>query len=1039
MKLKLYTDEKTNCFLPLFLSIQKLLKHQYNYFKTSCHMRNRIINSVIFVLLSFATSYAQKVWIKGVVVEKNSGDSLAGVSVTVKDGSGSTITDASGIFNLNANKGSILIFSYTGMDPLTYVVKDSQFIAIMMVQKVTDLSDVVVIGYGSQKKKDITSAISTVSVKDVSTRPITNTSEILQGKAAGVQVVQPSGEPGTDFSVRIRGISSPNGSDPLYVIDGVIATNTKSIDPNSIESISVLKDASAAGIYGAAGAINGVVLISTKKGVKGKPKTDINFYTGIQQITKKIDLLSAAQSAQMLKEAYVNVGNTFNISDSAVNSVSNNWQDLIYRNAMQTGVSAGFSGGSQSNQYYLGVGYIGQEGIMENTDRKRYFIRFNLQQSMTSWLSVGTHLAYSRSNGNIVNGLNNSMQHGGAVLAALNINPFIPIYSPGTSFYGTGLDGSYTAVKDVYAASNKTVFNSLLGDVNAEIRLPFNLVYRTQFGVSIDNSTNDYFVSPTATVVDKANGGLASNTAQEVFRHTWENTLTYDKSFNRHTINTVVGTSAVSEQYRYNYAEGKGFATGYVPTLNAASSNYTISGNKAEYTTASYFARVGYNYNEKYLLSASVRRDGASRFGSNNLYGYFPAISLGWRVSEETFMQDVKFIQDLKLRVGYGATGNLPPVNYPSVNTLAPASALLGGRVVSGYVPTNPIGNPDLQWESGKGFNAGVDVSILNNRLTISTDYYNKKTTNLIFQKNLPATTGSATGTPITFVNLPGVVSNTGVDISINGTVISGKKISWNSNINLSFNKNQISGLDSGSVYYTGGIAFGGNGNPFYPTIIKNGLPLGTFWGYVAQGVNPQTGNIDYKRLNGGGVADGKHINSDSDRTALGTGLPKFTFGFANDVSYKNFSLDILIDGVAGNKIFNATRIETEGMSTLGNATAVTLNRWKKPGDITEIPMAAYGDPNSNTLISSRFIEDGSFVRIKSATLSYMLKMKSLQKIGVDNIRIYLTGSNLLTLTNYSGYYPEINAFGTSSQALGIDYGTYPQTKIYTFGVNIQL
>nr|WP_162946192.1 TonB-dependent receptor [Chitinophaga barathri] len=993
---------------------------------------------MIIASLCGASAQGQAIKVKG-IVRSSSGDTLPGVSISVKDNSASAVTDVSGTFSINVPRGGTLNFTYVGMEPFSQIVRNDDYLVVVLHPKVASLENVVVIGYGSLRKKDITSAISTVSVKDVSSRPITNTAEILQGKAAGVQVTQPSGEPGGDFSVRVRGISSPNGSEPLYVIDGVIAPNTKSIDPNSIESISVLKDASAAGIYGAAGAINGVVLITTKKGAVGKPRTELNFYTGVQQITKKIPVLDGPQSAQMLKEAYANVGSSFNISDSAVNSVNNNWQDLIYRDALQTGLSAGFSGGSEKSQYYLGVGYVDQQGIIRNSDRKRYFAKLNLKQTMNKWLEVGTHLSYNRSNGNIIAGLNNSQQHGGAVMAALNINPFIPIYTPGTTFYGTGLDGSFTAVKDIYAASNKTVFNNLLGDLHAEIKLPFDLTFRTQFGASLENSTNDYFVSPTATVGDMSNGGFGSNTAQEVFRYTWENTLTYTKSFNKQTINAVIGTTALSEKYRYNYAEGKGFATGYIPTLNAASSNYLLNGNKAEYATASYFARVAYTYDDKYLLTASLRRDGASRFGSNNMYGYFPAVSVGWRVSNEPFFQSLTFIQDLKIRAGYGATGNLPPVNYPSVNTLAPGSALLGGRVVSGYVPTNPIGNPDLKWESGKGINAGLDVSILNSRLTISADYYRKQTTNLIFQKNLPSTTPSATGTPFTFVNLPGVVLNSGVDLSINGAVANGKDFNWNSTLNVSYNKNRISGLDSGTVYYTGGIAFGGNGNPFYPAIIKNGLPLGTFWGYVAEGVNPQTGNINYRRLGKGGYADGRHVSSDTDRTSLGTGLPTFTIGFSNDFSYKNFSLNILVDGVTGNKIFNATRIETEGMSTVGNATADALRRWKKPGDVTDIPMAAYGDPNGNTLISSRFIEDGSFARIRSATLSYSLKLKSLQNIGFENVRLYVTATNLLTITNYSGYYPEINAFGTSSQAVGIDYGTYPQSKSYTFGINIQL
>jgi TonB-linked SusC/RagA family outer membrane protein len=874
-------------------------------------------------------------------------------------------------------------------------------------------------------------------VKDVNERPIINTSEVLEGKAPGVQVVQPSGAPGADFSVRVRGIASPNGSEPLYVIDGVIAADTKSLDPHNIESISVLKDASAAGIYGAAGASNGVVLITTKKGVKGKSRSEINFYTGVQQITKKLSMLNSQQSAALIKEEYLNAGSSIDIPDSLVNNVNNNWQDLVYRNANQTGINAGFSGGSDKGTFYFGVGYTNQDGIIYQSNNTRYSLKLNLEQNMNKWLTVGTHIAYIRGNQMDVN-YNASAQHGGVVLAALFTPPFIPIKTPGTDFYGTGLEGSYTPIKDIYAGNNKTIFNNLLGDIHAEIKLPYQLVFLSQLGISNENSNYDFFESPAATVADSSSGGAGNSAFSETFRYTWENTLSYSKTLDRHTFHAVIGTSAVNEKYTNNSESGNGYANGSIPTLNAATRspniNYLSATQKTEWANISYFGRINYDYDNRYLFTASIRADGSSRFGTNNKWGYFPAFSAAWEISNEEFMKNSTFFQDLKIRAGWGATGNLPPVYYPSVDVLTTSSALLGTGIEPAYVPGNPKGNPDLKWESAKGINIGIDATILNSRVTITADYYNKKTTDMIFQQSLPATTGYG----YTFINIPGVDLNEGFEFGITGKAVVSKDFNWTIGLNMGFNKNEISGLDSGSVYYTGGISFGGSGNNTELAIIKNGLPLGTFWGYIANGVDPQTGQMNYLKMSTGKYVDGLNVNPDSDRTSLGSGMPTLVYGFTNEFTYKNFSLYLLIDGVAGNKIFNATRVETEGMNTAGNGTTATLNRWRQAGDVTSMPQAIFGDPNSNTLPSTRFIESGAFTRLKSATLSYQLNTDFLHKMGLSGLRIFATATNLFTISNYSGYNPEVNAFGTSSTALSIDYGTYPQARTYSFGLNLQ-
>jgi hypothetical protein len=404
-------------------------------------------------------------------------------------------------------------------------------------------------------------------------------------------------------------------------------------------------------------------------------------------------------------------------------------------------------------------------------------------------------------------------------------------------------------------------------------------------------------------------------------------------------------------------------------------------------------------------------------------------------------MQNANFIEDLKIRAGWGETGNLPPAQttvYPSFNSFNPASPyLFGGNVIPGVTPANPIGNPNLKWESGQQLNIGFDLSVLKGRLSLSADYYDKKTKDLIFLETLPATTGNNDGQIL--INLPGYDQNKGFEFSLTGVVFKSQDFNWTSTLNMSFNQNRIYGLDSAQTFYYGGISYGGTGTPQYASVVKNGLPLGAFWGYKSLGVDPATGNEKFATLNHTGP-----IDPNKDRTYLGSGLPTRVYSLVNNFTYKSFGLDLLFDGVGGNKIFDATRIETEGMATANNATTAVLNRWKKPGDITNVPKAVFGDPGvagsvPNSSISSRFIESGAFFRLKAATLSYRLTTASLQHIGVNGIRFYVTGQNLFTVTKYKGYNPEVNQQGNSSTALGIDYGTYPQARIYTVGLNLEL
>jgi len=981
--------------------------------------------------------------VKGKITDKASGEPLAGASVRVKGNSSGVATDASGNYSITAPDNAILEVSYVGYLSVEVPVSKNQNVNIALETKGGNLNEVVVIGYGSQKKKDITSAISVVDMSDVKERPVLSVAESIAGKVPGTQVLQPSGKPGADLTVFVRGVASLSGNtQPLYVIDGVVAYDTRSIDPNNIESISILKDAAAAGIYGAAGSTNGVVLITTKKGSKGKTRVDLNMYAGDQQITKKLPLLNSRQLADLLTQEEVNAGNTvFSIPDSTISANDNNWQDLIYRKAPTTGINANFSGGGDKGTYNFSVGYVDQDGIVITSNYKRYSTGLNLEQQMNNWLSAGAHINYNRTNyADIYD--NQRANYGGVVLSALTTPPFSSIYNPngdGTYGYNSFSQGWPNPLADIYGQNNQTVANNILGEGHLQIKLPFHLSYRSQFGITLENAYNTVFQDPRLTDGAKSLGGIASYNTSENFRYIWDNTLTYDQHFGKHAINAIIGTSASKQQDQSSAQSGYGFPSPDIHELSAASNYTTNQTFQDEWTLESYFARVNYSYDDKYLLTATVRRDGSSKLGISNQWGNFPAFSAGWRVSSEDFMKSVTAINDLKLRVGWGATGNLPADLYPSYSQLSTGNnyAYDGTTIVSGTAPSSQAGNPHLRWEETKQFNTGVDISLFNSLLNVTADYYIKRTRGLILPVQQPISTGVSTVEE----NLPGYIQNKGFEFVISANIIRKTNISWTASYNMSFNRNIAEFPAGTSPIYTGYIQdIGGNAG-----IVKTGLPLGSFYGYVDDGVNPQTGNINFRDIN----HDGK-ITPDADRTYLGSALPKFTFGFNNQFSIYNFDVDVLLDGVYGNKIFDATRMEMEAMTELVNQTTAVLNRWQKPGDITNVPKAVYGNSAPanavpNYSISSRWVESGSYLKARQITLAYNFKSKWLENLGITKLRPYFSLQNLFTITGYKGYSPELNAtsnYGGGSNVatqMGFDHGTYPEAKGFTFGINATL
>ncbi|MDB5124565.1 MAG: TonB-linked outer membrane protein SusC/RagA family [Mucilaginibacter sp.] len=1008
-------------------------------------MKKKLTFVLVFLLTSCVFAFAQSSAVSGVVAD-DQGITLPGATVKVKGTTEGVVTDVNGKYKINVPANGTLVFSFVGFDVQEQPVNNRTEINVSLTSKNRQLNEVVVVGYGTQKKSDITSAISTVSVKDLGSRPVVSAEEALIGKAPGVQVTVPSGQPGSDLSIRIRGIGSPNGGEPLYVVDGVQANDIKTIDPNSIESISILKDASSTGIYGAAGSTNGVVMITTKKGTKGQPKVDATFYTGVQQISKKLPVLNNQQWLALETEIFgtaPTIPSYYNLS-----TTNNNWQDLIYHNAAQTSANVSLSGGSETGTYYFGLGYLNQNGIMLGSNFDRYSAKMNIEQNATKWLNLGADFNYNRSNQRQVP-QNASSANGGAVISALVTPEYVPIVmpagspNPGVYGYSTFFSGD-NPFSGIYNNTNNTIANNLLGDVHAEIKLPFGIKYRSQFNVTLENSNYEYFLDPYKSLYGITLNGQGRQSYNETFRWAWDNTLTYAKTFGLHSLNVVVGTSSLDEKIFLSSQSGTGFASSAVQTLNAASSQFGIYSSRYEWANNSYFGRAMYNYNDRYLLTATLRADGSSRVGINNRWGTFPAFSAGWRLSNEAFMKDVNWIQGVKIRGGWGETGNLPPYSilYPSyspLNSGSPYAFNSSSSAAPGVSPGGQVQNANLKWESTRQTNLGFDASFLEGRIAISADYYYKKVTNMIFTQQLPETFGSRSQA----VNLPGYDINKGFEFNVDATVVKGKDFGWDMNLNMSFNSNKITGIDTAVTYQTGGINIGGSKAPIYTGVIKNGYSLGTFWGYVAEGVDPKTGNMVYS----------------NNQTNLGNALPKFTYGIAQNFRYKAFSLSLLFDGVYGNKVYDATRMETEALSGYANESTAVLGRWEQPGQVTGIPTAINnGSTNSaaanllQSQISSTYVESGSFFRLRNTTLGYKFDTELLKKIGVAGLRLFVTGQNLFIITKYKGYSPDVNSFGNGTNnrpvnagdggaalmALGIDDGAYPAAKTYTIGVNVQ-
>nr|WP_199076424.1 TonB-dependent receptor [Pedobacter sp. ASV19] len=959
---------------------------------------------IVFLLCSFGIAMAQDITIKGEVKDQQ-GLPLPGVSVKVKGTSQGAMTGANGSFLLKAPADATLTFSFIGYKTTEQAVAGKTTLNVTLTDDNNQLNEVVVVGYGTQTKKDLTSAIVSVSSKDIENQPITNAVQAIQGKAAGVQVSSQSGKPGAGITVSIRGNTSILASNsPLYVIDGVTSRDASFINPNDIESMTILKDASAAAIYGSSGA-NGVVLITTKKGTQ-KLAVGFNAFTGFSNLWKKEKVLNRDQYVALMEELGYGV--------EGLGKENTDWQKKTFGTGIQNNYQLSLSGGIKGGQYAFSSGYQQDKGVVAPAKLDKYTMHFNGSQSLTNWLKLYATAALTSKNSIDVTD-NAGAAKGGTIIAALATPPTIGVYNADGTYasnpYKAGSENPYGAA---FAAKNNTNELRFLGSFAAEIKFTKDLSFKSSISANNRDAYYTYFLDPYMTTYGRDQKGLYNNNKTK--DHVWlnENILSYVKNVDKNAFTATAGMTLQSSDYLYTPYSESNFL-GPNKQLLARGSNVPAQVvTAAQWTKRSYLARVTYAYDSKYLFTSNFRADGSSRFGKDNKYGYFPSASVGWRISGENFLKDSKSINDLKLRASWGKVGNDEGIgDYPYLELYQPDAQ---GNYTLSQLPNN-----QLQWEASTQTNLGLDLSMFNSRITFTADAYLKKTNNLLINQPLPNSVGFGK-----IVKNVGAVENKGLEFVLSTKNVEGKKFTWNTDLNFSLNRNKVTSLGD----KVSSISFGGIYQRDDAIRVEVGRPLGSFYGYVATGVNPETGMETYKDL------DGDNQITAADRTFIGSAQPKFTYGVNNTLTYGNFGLTFLFQGVQGNDIYNASRMELESLNDSKNQLATVLNRWTPQNKITDIPKAVKDDTD-NTKTSSRFVENGSYLRLKTATLSYNFGQMALGKLKMSKVMIYASSYNLLTFTKYKGFDPEVNQYDANGPSMGVDYGTYPQSRTFLFGVNV--
>ncbi|MDR3285914.1 MAG: TonB-dependent receptor [Prevotellaceae bacterium] len=973
--------------------------------------------AILSSLLLSLSVFGQQSLISGTVSDATTGEALTGVTVIEKGSQNAVSTDRNGLYSINVPSTATIVFSYIGYETQELAANAASLNVALQPEQIA-LDELVVVGYGTVRKGDLTTAVSSVSKKEIDQRPIISAGQAIQGKAAGVMVMQPNGTPGAELSIRVRGTTSFNASnDPLYVVDGVPVDNINFLTPTDIENMQILKDASSAAIYGSRAA-NGVIIITTKAGAQETARVAFSSQIGISKVSNKINSLNAAQYKELQDEIGL-------VSVPSGTKDLTNWYDEVYSTGITQSYQISISNGNDKFKYYLSAGYLDEKGVLNAAFFKRYSFRANVENRVRKWLTINANIAYSD---NISNGITTGQgsNRGGSVLAVVNLPTSIPVFNQdglyNRVFYGQNIANPVEELAN--GKNNKTKENRLIASGNAIITFMPELTFKSSFTLDRRNGIETGFTPPVhgADRDDWGSGWDNRNTNTVLV---FDNVLTYKKTFEKHNVEAMAGTSWTDSDYSRSYMSATHYKDGEIQTINVANKiSWDGTGSSAsQWGIQSYFGRVAYNFDSKYLFTANIRADGSSKLHPDHRWGVFPSFSAAWRISSEEFMKDINWLDDLKIRGGWGQTGNQSGVGdyaYLQLYSVSRQPWFEAGKAnaLPTITPAN-LKTRDLRWETTSQTGVGIDIALLNNRLNVTMDYYYKRTTDMLMFVSLPSGVGIANN----IVRNEGEMTNSGFEFSFNSRNFQGD-FSWNTNFNISFNKNKLVSLELQKIYTDAWTS-----DVLHEPIVRNepGRSLSGFFGYKSDGVDPETGELMYRDIN----EDGKITASD--RTYIGNPNPDFTFGLTNTFSWKNFSLSIFIQGSYGNDIYNASRIETEGMYDGKNQSTRVLDRWRVPGQITNVPKAGFDIKNS-----SYFVEDGSYLRVKDITFSYNFKSNFLKKIGVNRLQPYFTVSNLLTWTKYTGMDPEVNQWGNSGAVQGIDWGTYPHSKLYVFGINVE-
>jgi TonB-dependent starch-binding outer membrane protein SusC len=1018
-------------------------------------MKSLLIAS--FILLT-STCFAQ-LQVSGKVSD-DSGQPMPGVNIAVKGNTLGTTTDANGQYSLSVQPTATLVFSFIGYTTQEIAVNGRSAIDVTMATDVTSLQEVVVVGYGIQKKELVTGAITSVKAADITQTPVLRIEQALQGRVAGVTVTNQSGQPGDAPTIRIRGTGTNGNAEPLYIVDGFPVGGIDFLNPGDIESISVLKDAASSAIYGARGA-NGVVIITTKKGVANQWSVTYDGYMGIQNPWKKVSVLNAREYMIMMNEGAVNANLSPKYEDPNNPTINTDWQEELFnKNAPISNHQITLTGGNDKSMFSTTANYFTQEGIVggKKSRFERTSFRINADHKVSDKFRFSNSLVYTQIRRQAIS---SNQEFGGVLNNAINLDPLTPaVITDPTVVYPTNAvrnrDGNYYGISNITlqevvnplarlaVTHGNTKVDKIVGNLGTEYEIIKGLKYKFNGGVDLGYVTSNNY-SPIF-YLNAAQNTTQSNTSKSTARYyTWqaENLLTYTKTFNNaHFIEAIVGNTLLESDFEDLF----GFKAGLITTdpRNAYLNNATdaasaqAAGGYAENSLASFFGRANYSFNEKYLLSATIRRDGSSKFGANNRYATFPSFSAGWVLTEESFV-DLPFLTFAKLRASWGQNGSESNLGaYPWAATIATGFGYtFNGQFINGSIPAF-VPNPNIRWETSEQTDIGLDLAFLENKLQVTVDYYIKTTKDQILPTLLSATIGSVSNVQVTNA---GNVRNRGWEFTANYTSKLGE-INYNAGFNIAFNNNEV--ISTGASPGLEGARFS-----TYGTISRYdvGFPIGYFIGYRTNGIfqnqgeinsyvngegdllqpNAVPGDVRFIDINKDGVIDA------NDRTMIGNPTPKITLGFNLSAQYKGFDISVFIQGAYGQDIFNGLKRHDLSES---NMPAFYLNRWTGEGTSNTLPRFSWDDPNGNyTRISDLYIEDGSFTRIKNIQIGYTLPVQKLEFLPVTRARVYASADNLMTFTKYRGYDPEIGA--RSSLDIGVDRGVYPQPRTYRVGFSV--